>query len=410
MTNKIIIDTDPGVDDVLAMILALASPELDILAITTVHGNIGLHHTTRNVLSLFNVLSKASENDTETTWAKKFFQGEAVIVAAGAATSTIPEKQLDAAYFHGKDGLGGVSDVYPEYLPASGWERAFPALVAEGSTPTMMKFPGVSASQRLAHKEILHLLESEPEDTITIVAVGPLTNLSLACTENYTAFSRVKEIVIMGGALNVPGNVTPTAEFNFLADPEAAAHLFSFSSPTPSSTWDASPKSVEKNLKITLLPLDTTTNICLSHTAWSTVARQEGLLAKWTNVFVDKTFQTMKGLYTDASIEKVNLSMHDPACIWYLLRSSESNTNNSEPSWQIAESIDIRIETEGRWTRGSCVLDLRGREKIAEGLEDVGSDTGSWLSTKTGNRINWVTSTPGSDAFVQDFLSRVFKA
>lgn len=404
--TKIILDTDPGVDDVLALLLALASPELEILAITTVHGNINLTNTTRNTLSLFNALKAASETtDPSVAWTKALFEGKKITLAAGAVSPLNKEKQLDAAYFHGRDGLGGVSDTFPQYLPSKGWESSFPALRSESLG--VQEFAGVTASQRLAHDEMIHILESEPEDTVTIVAVGPLTNLSLACTTNYASFSRVKEIVIMGGALAVPGNATPTAEFNILADPEAAAHLFSFTSPTPSSTYHLSPESVAKRLQITLLPLDTTTHVCLSHPAW--YAAPKSLLSDWCNVFLSRTFETMKGLYKDSSIEKINLSMHDPACIWYLTSHSSHNANGGDnDGWVVETEVDVRIETEGRWTRGSCVLDFRGRERIAEGVEDVGSDQDSWLSMKTGNRLAWVSKTPGSEAFVTCLMGRVF--
>lgn len=422
-TKNIIIDTDPGVDDILALLLALASPELNVLAITTVHGNIDLSNTTRNVLSLFNVLQEIYKADSEISWTEKLFKADTnVVLAAGASAPLDKRKQLDAAYFHGLDGLGGVSDRYLQYLPPEGWQDSFPALES-GQSPDVLTFPGVSAARKLAHEEILAILQNEPADTVTIVAVGPLTNLSLACAADYNTFSRVKEIIVMGGALQCPGNVTPCAEFNFLADPEAAAHLFSFTSPTPSSTYPESPRSVKKRLEIKLLPLDTTTRITITQQSWKTLS--PGILKEWCDVFIDRTFNTMKSLYQDLSIEKLGLSMHDPACIWYLI------SNHGNESWEEQQGLDIRIETEGRWTRGACIIDRRFRSSATrepnteanvpleagaidhDAQEDEieeESDKGSWLDQKKGNRITLVSrrSCEGQESHGEAFF-RMFR-
>jgi inosine-uridine nucleoside N-ribohydrolase len=403
MPRKIIIDTDPGVDDVLAILLALASPELDLLAITTVHGNIDLFNTTRNAISLFNVL----QADGGMPWMKR---DKPVLLAAGAIAPLVADKAVTAAYFHGRDGLGNVSSAFPEHVPGDAFQNAFDTLKARASTdePWHAEADGFKVSSRPAHEEILRILAEEPEDTVTIVALGPLTNLSLAATQDYKTLARCKEFVIMGGAFNVPGNVTPTAEFNCLGDPEAWAHVLSLSSKRPQSTWPSSPASLHKRLELTVLPLDTTTFILLSygdwHTATSLPAVTDTLLARWCSVFIDRTFETMKHLFTEASVEKLRLSMHDPACIWYLLR------DDADTRWDIIKEVDVRMECEGRWTRGTCIVDDRGRQRLAEGLEEDASDHDGWLSSQRGNRIAWVKGTPGSEAFTRDLLSRVFGA
>lgn len=443
--KNIIIDTDPGVDDILALIFALASRDLNILAITTVHGNIDLFNTTRNVLSLFNVLHAASTTDQSTAWANKLFRDKKVTVAAGATHPLIKERQLDAAYFHGIDGLGGVSTAFPQYLPPQDWHDSFPALRTNQASK-VMDFNGVKASQKPAHLEILDLLASEPPNSITIIALGPLTNLSLACSHDYQTFSKVKEIVSMGGAITVPGNVTPSAEFNFLADPESASHLLSFTSPSPISTHPSSPKSIDNQVSIKLMPLDTTTQITITQESWT--ALPSGLLKSWCDVFINKTFETMKSLYSSESIEQVFLSMHDPACIWYLLPPSHSRSGG----WREQGQVDLRVEIEGRWFRGSCCTDRRFRtaprqtssslpssslpkeddvavpetaaiahekqeeaeenaEAKEEGEKEEESDKGSWLSPNKGNRVTVVSRElvdPLDPSFINDFRTLVF--
>ncbi|CCG83647.1 Inosine-uridine preferring nucleoside hydrolase [Taphrina deformans PYCC 5710] len=382
--RRVIIDTDPGVDDVLALLYALASSDLHVLAITTVHGNIDLTNTTRNTISLFNVLYDAHTSGQSTNWIDRLFEEDKITLAAGAKTPLVPEAQLDASYFHGRDGLGGVSDVYPQYLPEPGWESSFPSLRGERLASTR-QFAGLVPAQREAHDEILDILAREEADTVTIVALGPLTNLSLAMTKDDACFCRTREVVIMGGALRVPGNVTPKSEFNFMADPESASHVLSYSSPTPSSTHPTSPLSSGTRLRVTLLPLDTTTAVSLSHGAWRGGGNQGTVLKRWCDVFVERTFANAQTLYSDTSIEKLTLSMHDPSCIWYLLHSISPTPTAQQ--WHVERDVDVRVECTGTWTRGACVVDDRGRERILEGVEErAGSDEGGWLHRHKGNR------------------------
>lgn len=103
------------------------------------------------------------------------------------------------------------------------------------------KPPLSTPSQRPSHLEILRLLDSNPPNTIMVFVIGPLTDLALAASVSPNTLMRAKSIVIMGGALSGPGNITPLAEFNFYADPIAAARLFALTSRDPSSTMPLSP-------------------------------------------------------------------------------------------------------------------------------------------------------------------------
>lgn len=173
---KIILDCDPGIDDALALFFALGHPNLDILAVTTVAGNRPVARTFDNARRL---CSLAGRDD--------------IPVFCGAG-SPLDQVEPRTNLVHGADGLGSV------ILPTSKAELR-----------------NLHAAQAL-----LDCLEQEEENTVTIVSIGPLTNLALALALSPNIFRRACHIAMMGGALHVPGNVTPVAEFNFWADPIAA--------------------------------------------------------------------------------------------------------------------------------------------------------------------------------------------
>ena len=186
MPTPLVIDTDPGIDDALAILLALASPEVDLRLVTTVHGNVELAQTTDNALR---VLHLAGRSD--------------VPVAAGAETSLVHPQPERAGHVHGEAGLGGVE------LPPS------PA----------------SVDRRHAVVALAELLLTSDEP-VTVAAIGPLTNLALLLGVFPEAAARIGRLVVMGGSAARGGNVTAAAEFNIWADAEAAQRVLTAGLPT----------------------------------------------------------------------------------------------------------------------------------------------------------------------------------
>jgi inosine-uridine nucleoside N-ribohydrolase len=176
--TPLLIDCDPGHDDAIALLLALASPEVEVLGVTTVHGNQTLDKTTANALR---VLELAGRGDIE--------------VAAGANRPLIREPMV-AASVHGESGLDG-----PDLPPPSGAPVAAHAI------------------DFLAER-----LQAAPAP-LTLVPTGPLTNVALLLARYPDVAPKIERIVLMGGAI-AEGNVTPAAEFNIWIDPEAAARVF----------------------------------------------------------------------------------------------------------------------------------------------------------------------------------------
>lgn len=181
MTRKIIIDTDPGQDDAVAILLALASPnELDVLGITAVAGNVPLALTERNTRI---VCELAGMPDV------KVFAG---------CDAPLKRKLVTAEHVHGKTGLDGPQ-------------------LAEPTMPLQ---------DQHAVDFIIDSLRGEPAGTVTLCPLGPLTNIATAMQKAPDIVSKIQEIVLMGGAYFEVGNITPAAEFNIYVDPEAADIVF----------------------------------------------------------------------------------------------------------------------------------------------------------------------------------------
>ena len=293
MPRQIIIDTDPGQDDAVAILAALASPELEVLGLTAVAGNVPLPLTERNCRI---VCELAGRTD--------------VPVFAGR-DRPLSRPLVTAEHVHGKTGLDGPQ------LPE----------------PTMRLRPedGVDF--------IVRTLRDRPEGSVTLVPIGPLTNIASAFRAAPDVVGRVAEIVLMGGAYFEVGNITPAAEFNIYVDPEAAEIVF------------------RSGVPLTVMPLDVT------HKALTTRQRVEAfralgtepgrMVAEWTDFFerFDKEKYGSEGA-----------PLHDPCTIAWLL----------EPDLFTHRHINVEIETKSDLTRGMTVADWWGVTDRAPNATFVG--------------------------------------
>ncbi|KAI3442843.1 uncharacterized protein J3R85_000534 [Psidium guajava] len=178
--EKLIIDTDPGIDDSMAILMAFQAPEVEILGFTTIFGNVATEDATRNALLWCEIVGRPG-----------------IPVAEGSHEPLKGGKPLVADYIHGSDGMGNIC------LP-----------------PPKAKKVEKSASEFLVDKV------SEFPGEVSILALGPLTNLALAIKRDSSFSSKVKKIVVLGGAFFALGNVNPAAEANIFGDPEAADVVF----------------------------------------------------------------------------------------------------------------------------------------------------------------------------------------
>jgi purine nucleosidase/pyrimidine-specific ribonucleoside hydrolase len=284
MSARLLIDTDPGIDDALALLLALGTGAT-VEAITTVAGNVPVERATENV---FRVLDAATPRSRPR-------------VAQGAP-APLKRPLTTAGHVHGEDGLGDLG----QFREPDGRPR-YPS-------------PARSLEMRDAADVILEAAARVGRD-LAIVALAPLTNLALALERDAAALRRAGRVVVMGGAVGVPGNVTPAAEFNFYVDPEAAAAVLG------------------AGLPIELVPLDVTRQVVLEPGALEARLRQSpGRLARFLADFTAYAFERWEGVV-----------LHDPLAVGVAL----------DPSLVGFEALHVAVECEGSLTRGLTLADRR---------------------------------------------------
>ncbi|GAA1635799.1 uridine-preferring nucleoside hydrolase UriH [Georgenia ruanii] len=279
MSKKIILDCDPGHDDAIAMLLAHGNPEIDLLAVTTVGGNQTLSKVTRNALAVATVAGMVD-----------------VPIAAGCDRPLVRAQEV-APDVHGESGLDGVE------LPE----------------------PTVSLDPRHAVDLIIDIVMREEPGTVTLVPIGPLTNIAMAVRKEPRIVERVKEVVLMGGGYHV-GNWSAVAEFNILVDPEAAHIVFS-------AGWE-----------LTMVGLD------LTHQALATdeVAARIQALDTPVSDFVLGLFTFFRAAYKDAQGFDFP-PVHDPCAVAYCI----------DPSVMTTRRAPLAVELTGTHTLGMTVADFR---------------------------------------------------
>ncbi|MCJ1271092.1 hypothetical protein MMC22_010991 [Lobaria immixta] len=351
------------------------------------------------------------------------------LVSIGA-TKPLDDQPTAMDFFHGVDGLCGIHDSHKHLTPPETWKHIFeslssstlPTTTLESSTDSI-SHALFTPSQRPSHLEILRLLDLNPPNTIMIVALGPLTDLALAASIAPKTLMRAKSIVVMGGAISGPGNITPLAEFNFYADPVAAARIFALTSHEPSSTMpltplgSLSPSTLPpyppkeevglERLPVLLFTLDLAQQHSVRRGEFKAkvnpLMKNGSPLAEWTNAFMDPIFDKLDP-QQEQNPSNVSCYMPDPLCAWYAI-----TTKSALGKWVFSEYEDIRVETSGQWARGACCIDRRGWPK-RDGLEESAVDEGRWLSSAAGNSIQRCIGTPGLGALAPFMLETIFGA
>jgi inosine-uridine nucleoside N-ribohydrolase len=271
MAERIIIDCDVGVDDALALILAFHSPELRVEAITGVNGNVPLNLVLENIKKVLELIQPPTRPR----------------IAEGA-DRPLKGEPVYAFSFHGETGLGRAT------------------LELEGGAPAWQ----VSS---LRADELITTMARRHPDELTLVALGPLTNLALALQKDPEGMKKLKSILIMGGAVRVKGNVTPHAEFNIFVDPTAARRV------------------LESGLPITLVPLDVTQKVCLtSEVMEETIYPRNDRFSK----FVFDVTQYDPAIHRFVMDRKI-FHLHDPLAIAVAIRSELVET----------EKLSIDVDT-----------------------------------------------------------------
>jgi inosine-uridine nucleoside N-ribohydrolase len=276
--RRVIIDTDPGVDDAMAILLALNSPELKVEALTVVPGNVDGRQGLENALKIVSLAGRCD-----------------VVVASGAQ-HPLNQKLITAQFWHGKNGLAGVE------LPSS----------------------KCKADSRFGPDLIIEMVHKYPHE-ITLIPVGPLTNIALAVSKDPTIATLVRDIVIMGGSIT-GGNVNGAAEANIYNDPEAASVVFN-------AAW-----------MVTMIGSDVGERTIITRKHLAELQALHGpesdFVAKLADFYVTRS---EKSGYQGAA-------MYDPLAVGTVI----------DPTLVTLKDMHVDVETKGEFTRGETVANRMG--------------------------------------------------
>ncbi|XP_058083640.1 uridine nucleosidase 1-like isoform X2 [Magnolia sinica] len=316
LSGKIIIDTDPGIDDSMAILMAFQMPDLEILGLTTVFGNVSAEHATRNALVLCEIAGNTN-----------------IPVAEGSHEPLKGGKHEVDETIHGSDGLGNI------FLP-----------------PPKGNKIGKSASEFLIDKV------SECPGVVSILALGPLTNLALAIKKDSSFASKVKRIVILGGAFLTSGNMNPAAEANIYADPDAADIVFT------------------SGANIDIVGINITTQVVLTDADLAELKASNG---RYAQIISD-----MGQFYRDWHVKSegiYGIVQHDPVCFVALVR----------PDLFTFKKGVVRVETQG-----ICL----GLTLLDQGLKRWnGSNPWTGYSSVS---VAWTVNVEGVIAFIKNLVMK----
>lgn len=319
--KRVIIDTDPGTDDAMAIILALNSPELKVEALTVVPGNVDGRQGLENALKIVSLA------------------GRCEVIVAGGAQHPLNQKLITAQFWHGKNGLANVE------LPAA----------------------KCKADPRFGPDLIIEMVHKYPHE-ITLIPVGPLTNIALAVSKDPSIASLVKDIVIMGGSIT-GGNVNGAAEANIYNDPEAAAIVFH-------AGWMVTMVGSDVGER-TLITRKYLAELQSSH------GPQSDFIAKIAEFYLNRS---EKSGYSGAA-------MYDPLAVGIAL----------DPTLGTLKEMHVDVETKGEFTRGETVANRMGSDEnnVLHGdhyeIEGV-------IELKPNARVCLASD---ADRFLQLFVSRI---
>lgn len=316
--KPVLLDVDPGTDDALAILLALSSPELKVEAITVVAGNVDVDTGLRNALQLLELMGRSD-----------------IPVARGAEAPMVGQL-VTSTHVHGETGLGNVELPSPHTKPYAG-----------------------SAVDLIVKK-----IEEHPGQ-LTLIPVGPLTNIALVLKLRPDLRADIKEIVLMGGSI-AGGNITPAAEFNIYNDPEAADMVF------------------HSGVPIVMVGLDVTEKTVLKPEDMEGISRTASHANKLVWDLTD---------YHHTKRGAAGLTMHDPLAVGVAI----------DPSFVNTENLHVGVETQGEKTRGETVAARKGYMLEFKEGHDVRTVVGR-TELKPNTRVCVEVD---SDRFIRFFVERV---
>ena len=255
--HKIIIDTDPGIDDAQAIAFAISHPDIQLLGCTTVFGNADINITTGNALKILEIFNRPE-----------------IPVAKGASDPIVQKRYPAPDFVHGEDGIGNLS----------------------------LSSPSQNALAESAAEFIVRQATEQPGE-ISLIAIGPLTNIALALELDPQLPRKLKQLIVMGGTVDEPGNVTPLAEANFFNDPHAADQVLAHDWP------------------LTIVGLDVTLQTLLTDDHLAELRDRAGVTGQFlwdsSRFYID--FYTSRFTRTEQKLRVPSCAMHDASAVVYLV-------------------------------------------------------------------------------------------